>query len=246
MPENYTCWGIHTGDRSDVDRAFLDDGLIAIGWPQIGDLAELAASRKAFKKRYREIYPDAKDGAIPVQAGQLFRFVNEMEQDHLVIYPSKVDKQIHIGRVTGDYEYRPDKISRYPQTREVEWRAHVPRTTFSQGALYESGSAMTLFQIQNYAEEFIAAYEGREYSFDTEDDESVSLVADEIEQTARNFVHAWDASHTELEEPMTSRKGLEQAVFAWHDRLQTGRPRVVVRDHFAADAEGLQTPHKSL
>jgi restriction system protein len=89
-----------------VDRAFLEDGLIAIGWPQIQDLSELPPSREGFKKRYREIYPDARDGAIPVQAGQLFRFVHEMEQGHLVIYPSKVDKQIHIGRVTGDYRYR--------------------------------------------------------------------------------------------------------------------------------------------
>ena len=119
---------------------------------------------------------------------QLFRFLHEMEQGHLVVYPSKIDKQIHIGRVTGGYQFRPDRLGRYPQTRPVEWKAHVPRTTFSQGALYESGSALTLFQIQNYAEEFIAAYEGREYSLDIEDDESVSLVAEEIEQTTRDFV----------------------------------------------------------
>jgi restriction system protein len=32
-------------------------------------------------------YPDAKPGAIPTNAGQLFRFVHEMQVGDLVAYP---------------------------------------------------------------------------------------------------------------------------------------------------------------
>lgn len=51
------------------------------------------------------LYSDAKPGAIPNYAGQLFRFVHEMKPGDLVIYPSKRDRQVHLGRIEGGYEY---------------------------------------------------------------------------------------------------------------------------------------------
>lgn len=38
----------------------------------------------------------------------------------------------------------------------MEWLSHVPRLQFTQGALYEIGSALSLFQVKSYAEEFRA------------------------------------------------------------------------------------------
>jgi restriction system protein len=42
-----------------------------------------------------------------------------------------------------------------------KWLRAVPRTHFTQGALYEIGSAMSFFQVKNYADEFRAALEGK-------------------------------------------------------------------------------------
>jgi restriction system protein len=49
----------------------------------------------------------------------------------------------------------------YPNLRPVKWLRAVSRSHFTQGALYEIGSAMSLFLIKNYAEEFRAALEGK-------------------------------------------------------------------------------------
>lgn len=65
----------------------------------------------------------------------------------------------------------------------------MPRTAFSQGALYEIGSAMSIFQIKTYAEEFRDAAEGRQpVAPSTVTDETVGLVAEDIEETTRDFV----------------------------------------------------------
>jgi hypothetical protein len=62
-----TIWGIHmewddaTGPNDTKD--------IAIGWAELGDLTALPSSRDAFKAAFTEIYPTAKPGAVPVQAG---------------------------------------------------------------------------------------------------------------------------------------------------------------------------------
>jgi len=55
--------------------------------------------------------------------------------------------------------------------------------------LHESGSAMSFFQIKNYAEEFFAAIEGKSVKpSPVQQDETVGLVAEEIEDTTRDFI----------------------------------------------------------
>jgi restriction system protein len=109
-----------------------------------------------------------------------------------VIYPSKRDRHIHIGRVTGELRYDANTEPRYPQRRDVEWIRDFPRTKFTQGALYEVGSAMSFFRVRTYTEEFLAALGAK-----TADaiptptaaaDESVTIVAEEIEEVTQDFV----------------------------------------------------------
>ena len=96
---------------------------------------------------------------------------------------------MYIGVVEGDYFYdasQPD----YVQTRKVKWLKHLPRTAFSQGALYEIGSAMSFFTVKNYADEFMAALDRdfkKNYSSDTED-ESVGATAEDIIESTKDFI----------------------------------------------------------
>ena len=77
----------------------------------------------------------------------------------VIVYPSKSDRQVNIGLVAGPYTYVPT-VDMYPHRRRVDWKIHAPRSQFSQPALYEIGSAITLFQVSNNAEEFLAALAG--------------------------------------------------------------------------------------
>ena len=84
-----------------------------------------------------------------------------MKIGDLVVYPSKRDRHVHIAQVQGDYRYDPTVSREYPNQRSVKWLCDVPRTSFSQGALYEIGSAMSFFQVRNYAHDFRQAIEGK-------------------------------------------------------------------------------------
>ncbi|MGQ0767329.1 MAG: hypothetical protein ACT4OZ_16900 [Gemmatimonadota bacterium] len=95
-----TVWGIHAGKSGVAHSLFLKTNVVALGWDEIGDLRAVANSREAFKA-VAAAYPLKKAGAIPNNAGQLFRFVHELEIGDLVAYPSKAERLIHIGRVTA-------------------------------------------------------------------------------------------------------------------------------------------------
>ena len=181
-------WGIHAGKTGDADSLFLRKNVVAVGWTRMGDLSKLKPDRDSFKARVAEAYPDKKPGAIPNNAGQLIRFVHEMKVGDVVVYPSKRDRQIHLGRVGGDYRYDPNTDPAYPHQRAIEWLRAVPRSHFTQGALYEIGSAMSLFLVKNYADEFRAAVEGKVMPAPVAQDESVAAVAEDIEETTRDFV----------------------------------------------------------
>ena len=178
-------WGIHTQD----DNLFLKGNVIAIGWHLMGDLRLIEASRDGFKDKYMQTYPDAKKGSIATGAGMLFRFCYEVQIGDYVIFPSKSNREVNIGIVESDYVYDPSQVE-YVQTRKVKWLKHLPRMSFSQGALYEIGSAMSFFTVKNYADEFLAALSKNfKKSIATDiDDESVGATAEDIIENTKDFI----------------------------------------------------------
>ena len=185
-----TVWGIHAGKNGELHKIFLSKNtpLVAIGWDKMGDLSFIPKEREAYKQKLVESYPNIKDGAVPGSAGMLYRFVCEMKAGDYIVYPSKFDKQVYIGQVTGEYRYYPALSCWYPNTRAVKWLKNVPRTTFTQGALYEIGAAQSFFQVKNYADEFMAVLAGNTPARGNEEDATVITVAENIEEQTATFI----------------------------------------------------------
>lgn len=185
LNEEKRIWGIHTQD----DNLFLKNDVIAIGWSDMGDLGNIDANRDAFKEKYTQIYLDAKKGSIATGAGMLYRFCHEIQVGDYVVFPSKSNREVNIGVVESEYIYDSNQPE-YVQTRKVKWLQHLPRMVFSQGALYEIGSAMSLFSVKNYADEFLSVLDKdfmKNYSSDSED-ESVGATADDIIEGTKDFI----------------------------------------------------------
>lgn len=177
-------WGIHTQD----DSLFLQHSVIAIGWKQMGDLSLINNSREAFKESYINTYPASKKGAVANGAGMLYRFIHEVQIGDYVVFSSKTNREINIGVIEGDYQYVPDAVE-YSQQRKVKWLKHLPRTAFSQGALYEVGSAMSFFSLKNYADEYLAALDKNfQKSAIEQEDDTVAATAEDIIETTRDFI----------------------------------------------------------
>lgn len=184
--EDKKVWGIHTQN----DSLFLNKDLIAIGWRDFGDLSKVEESRDAFKVHYIEAYPDAKKGQVANGAGMLYRFLHEVQIGDYVVFPSKTDRKINIGTIDGDY-YFEDSDGEYVQRRKVKWLKHIPRLNFSQGALYEVGSAMSFFSVKNYADEFLSALDKdfkKSVTSDDAEDESVGATAEDIVESTKDFI----------------------------------------------------------
>ncbi|HEV2554154.1 MAG TPA: restriction endonuclease [Bosea sp. (in: a-proteobacteria)] len=191
-----TVWGVHMGWH--VDNRPIDGGYVAIGWPGLGDIRAYP-DREAFKVALAAQAAEGHAGAVPVQAGVLFRFTHEMKAGDIVVYPSKHDRMVNIGRFTGQTSYVEGDGDEYPNRREVEWLGHYPRNDFSQAALNEIGSYVTLFRIRRHAREILAKIglipaQGApavtaDVADDTADDDAATgSVSRQAEETTADFV----------------------------------------------------------
>ncbi|MBQ3702056.1 MAG: restriction endonuclease [Oscillospiraceae bacterium] len=183
MTTDRRMWGIHTPIQN--DSIFLHDNVLTLGWSEMGDLSGIGASREAFREKYTSTYPDSKKGNISTNTRTLYRFVHEIQVGDYVVFPSKRDRMINIGVVEGEYSFCSG--SEYAQRRKVKWLRHLPRTAFSQGALYEIGSFLAVFAIKNYTDEFLAALD-KGFKTPQEEDESIAATAEEIIESTKDFI----------------------------------------------------------
>jgi len=109
-----TVWGMHAGSLSQADNLFRKRNLLALGWEEMGDLSKLPKDREAFKAAVVKAYPDAQPGAIPVYTGVLYRFVHDMQVGAVVVYPSRPDRQVNLGRVEASTSTTPPPTQRTP------------------------------------------------------------------------------------------------------------------------------------
>jgi restriction system protein len=191
MAEN-TLWGIHAGRHAEADPLFLRENRVAIGWGEIGDLTKLRPTREAFKDEVARFWLKDKQQTTINWASQLYRFVHEMKTGDLVAYPSKIDHDIHLGRIAGNYEFIPNPNHMYENRRPVAWLGAHSRKQFSQGALYEIGSSLTLFRIKRYADEFCALINGKpakeKHIVPESEDVTFAAGAEYFEETTRDYI----------------------------------------------------------
>lgn len=183
-------WGVH---NNVLTNELIDGGFISIGWDELGSLTDISGGREGIKSRLGELSPDAKPRSIAGQAGVLVRFRDEMQVGDVIVAPFKPNSTINIGIVTSAYYFEVN-APLHRHRHNVEWtKLGLPRTVFTQSALYEIGSVLAVFRIRNHTEEFLAALNS--------DGSSIEQVSQAVEKTIIDLQTADDTD----DEPRASR-----------------------------------------
>lgn len=143
-------------DRNEVHfEKFLERGVIAVGWPELGDLNRFE-SREAIREAWLGIHPELSRQSAAAQTGNLFRFSRELpESDFVVTYRS--DRRLYaVGKIAGKYTYDPDFFAfqedNFPNIIPVNWNSiQFSRSELSGSAQAALGSQLTVFQLKNEA-----------------------------------------------------------------------------------------------
>jgi restriction system protein len=185
--EKRRIWAVRAGSFGQADHIFLGLNQIAISFAESGgDVSQLPAARSAF----RDAVSASHASTAPTQANQLFRFLHEMRIGDYVIYPRKSDRTLHWGEVTGPYIFDRERSNEFAHRRGVQWLAKLSRDVFSQGALYEIGSILTLFEVKSFAAEFMRKFAAasQDSGLLPEEEDMEEAAARDVSETTRDFI----------------------------------------------------------
>ena len=182
-------WGVH---NNTLTTELVDEGFISIGWDKLPALTSIGGGREGLKRALAGVEPDANPRSIAGQAGVLVRFRDEMRPGDIVVAPYKPDSTINLGVISSDYYFEPAaEVHRH--RRRVQWkRIGLPRTVFTQAALYEIGSVLAVFRVRRHDDEFLTALGSEQ--------QSLEALAKEIDEVADRA-----STDDEVDEPRASR-----------------------------------------
>lgn len=126
---------------------FHGEGYCGIGWfnedPKDWDLLK----RDFLKNEYRKTHPDLPSMSINQGIGQVFRFVNEINEGDIVICPYN-DNRLLVGSISGPLYFSNDGTSRYCWRRKVKWFSEeIDRHIFSVSLQNTLRSSLTCFRV---------------------------------------------------------------------------------------------------
>lgn len=183
-----SAWMVRAGNTNELVDVFIENGIVAVGWSELGDLSE-CPTRKEIKQRYTEVYEKRKDGRINTDAGQLHTVINRIQDGDLVLTYDKDAREYYVGTVTGPYQYNPEAtLESYPHTRPIDWEeTTLSRDDFTSSVQNTLGSALTVFSLENCRSEIEDRRSGTPVTTDEEIDDSPPFI-EEVESRSEELI----------------------------------------------------------
>ncbi|WP_292468897.1 hypothetical protein [Methanolobus sp.] len=124
------------GEKGLQENAFLNEGVVAIGWNRYGDLSRFKGNKLALKEYMRAINPEYDERTIGQDAGTISRFIDSVGIGDFVVLPQHEEPFVHLGRITSEYMFLTDGIdyegnldegTTLKNIRKVKWIKKIPR-----------------------------------------------------------------------------------------------------------------------
>jgi MoxR-like ATPase len=163
-------WIIRAGEKGRNEVLALEENVAVIGWAELGPLTQ-AMSRDELKEMIRTTYGEERPASLAGQAGQIYRFVHDIDQRDLVVLPLLGNRgYVAVGRIAGEYAYRVDgpfADTDARNTRPVEWLATaIPYDRFDADLREAFGQQGTVSLVEkpHAAKRLLAAADGADAS----------------------------------------------------------------------------------
>ena len=140
-------WMVRAGEGGVFASRFLEDSIVAIGWGNIGDVTA-ATPDDEIRRLIDAAYPDRKPGTRAAWAGQIRRFVKEVQVGDSVVTYDNATRLYHLGEIRSDAERRTciddNDEKRVEFCRDVKWLDEVRRDSLLLSTRNSLGIPLTI------------------------------------------------------------------------------------------------------
>lgn len=143
-------WCIYPRRDEETYNLFMKENIIGLGFGSLGDLKKLKPTPQAFKDAFTKKWPGNSEAQIRTFYPMFYSLVHRVKTGDIIIYPPTwLERRIHVGIITGDYQYRGGLFKSYRDIRPVNWLISFPREDFTSPALKGIAVNLALFQVRN-------------------------------------------------------------------------------------------------
>lgn len=114
---NRRYWIYSPGERAAYWQAFYEEGIMAVGWDELGDL-NAYSSREGMRKKLQELHGSS--GSFSNDSLANWQFVHDIQPGDIVFVKRGMYYLVGCGVVMSDYIYDPSRES-YQHIRKVQW-----------------------------------------------------------------------------------------------------------------------------
>lgn len=115
LPPTIQFWKIAPGENARLWQECLRDGIICVGWPELGDMRQERDDGE-FKQKYRELY-----GAQRIrQWKEIWNFAKNVRKGDTIVSNNGMKSIVGIGTVNGDYYYDTNR-QEYKHCLPMSW-----------------------------------------------------------------------------------------------------------------------------
>jgi len=182
-----TMWMVRAERRGALYGEFVERGIVAIGWSDLGDLTSYP-NREQLAKAVAQEWPHLRPQAVTNAVGCLDRFANEMQIGDTVLTYDPSRRVYAVGSIIGEYRFDPNMGETF-HTRKVTWEdEEVSRDTLPLALRNSLGSSLTQFQLSNEAEQDVRRALAGEPLPETADKEDSEELLIDVESRSIEFI----------------------------------------------------------
>lgn len=137
------------GEGGRLYDTFREQAIASIGWEEIAGDVKPGISKKDITELYLQRDPKLKRGSAISGAGQVWRFLNEIQVGDKVVTYSPGNRTYLLGTITGQATYRADTASHgIALVRPTEWTPNeIDRDRLTKRAKNSLGWTLTVFVV---------------------------------------------------------------------------------------------------
>ena len=192
-------WLYAPGEGASMWEIFYAQGIMALGWPKVGDLSHFT-KKEEVKEALQESYnPNA---AFTQAKRMLWQLVHDMRPDDMILVKKGRSEIVGMGIVASDYEY-DDSNDEYPHTRKVQW---THKGSWESPVMLAVPTLTDLTNDTENLRRIFALFETEETSLD--DEESIITYPTYTSENFLNEVYVDEASYKDLVELLRAKKNV--------------------------------------
>ncbi len=148
-------WVVRGGKFGEYENRFINESKVYLTRDGFKTDLNKIPEQNELRSVLDDFYPTLPSSKLASWSDQIWSFAHDIQQKDWIIVPSKLSPVIHVGEITGGYNYEKNGADPYYHSRDIKWiEKDIPRGYFPTDILYQLGGFKDVFNADSVEKVF--------------------------------------------------------------------------------------------